>query len=228
MDGADGFHFFFDGPNGPNSEIASFDFESALSDRSAEMFLMVGGNEHDNRPNKIWTQTGSGDKPLDLITTPTSVGGPYPLIGSDGPAWDTFTDNVDIVSGDEWLCVQIESIISEGEGWSNFDGRGTSALLIATGFMIPVERELDGLSPGFWKHNVRVALEYPGRYSVPHEGESRMNKETLLAYLAKIAGTPTLQEAYEALKPQGPGSESIRLAMANAFNAAAGYLPYSD
>jgi len=231
MDGADGFHFFFEGSNGPNSELTCFDFDSATSDRDAEMFLMVGGNEHDNRPNKIWTQTGSGANPLDLITTPTGVGGPYPLVGADGPAWDTYTDNVAIAGGDEWLCVQIESIISEGSGWPDFDGRGTSALLIATGFMLPVETGLDGLSPGFWKHNIRVALEYPGRYSVPHEGEDRMNYNRILG-LAEAAtgktGIEALEDALEALTAKGPGSESIRLDMANAFNAAAGYQPYSD
>lgn len=227
-DGADGFHYFFTGPNGPNSEVTFFDFNSAISDREAEMFLIVGGNEHDNRPNKIWTQTGNGPKPTDLITTPSDVGGPYPLVGSDGRAWDTYSQNVQISTGDEWVCVQIESIISEGDGWPTFNGRGTSALLIATGFSIPIERELCGLSPGFWKHNIRVALEYPGGYSVPHDGEPRMSKEILESLLSKIEGNPTLQDALDALKAKGPGSESIRLNMANAFNAAAGYQPYSD
>lgn len=100
--------------------------------------------------------------------------------------------------------------------------------MIEAGFIIPVERKPDGLSPDSWKHNVRVALEYPGRYCVPHEGEHRMNMETLLVYLAKMAGSPTLQDALDALTAKGPGSESTRLNMADSFNDVAGYQPYSD
>ena len=85
---------------------------------------------------------------------------------------------------------------------------------------------LCGLSPGFWKHNIRVALDFPGRYSVPHDGEPRITEEILLAYASDIG--VTLEEALEALTAKGPGSDTIRLNMANAFNAAAGYEPYSD
>ena len=38
----------------------------------------------------------------------------------------------------------------------------------------------------------------------------------------------SLQEAYDALNARGRGSDSIRLDAANQFNAAAGFLPYSD
>jgi hypothetical protein len=71
-----------------------------------------------------------------------------------------------------------------------------------------------------------VALGYPGRYSVPHEGEPRITEAILLAYAGEIG--VTLPEALEALTAQGPGSDVIRLNMANSFNAAAGYAPYSD
>jgi hypothetical protein len=91
--------------------------------------------------------------------------------------------------------------------------------------------ELCGLSPGFWKHNVRVALGYPGRYSVPHEGELRMDYGKIVG-LAETAtgetGTAALEAALAALTARGRGSEAVRLAMANAFNDAAGYTPYSD
>jgi hypothetical protein len=83
-----------------------------------------------------------------------------------------------------------------------------------------------GLSPGFWKHNIRVALGYPGSYSVPHEGEPRITEAILLAYAGEIG--VTLPEALEALTAKGPVSEAIRLDMANTFNTAAGYEPYSD
>ena len=105
-------------------------------------------------------------------------------------------------------------------------------MLIAAGFVLPVECEmLDGLSPGFWKHNIRVALELPGRYSVPHEGEPRMDYDTILA-LAEDAtgetGEDALNAALDALTAKGPGSATTRLDMANYLNAAAGYTPYQD
>lgn len=84
---------------------------------------------------------------------------------------------------------------------------------------------LPGLSPGFWKHNIQVALgQNPGSFSVPHEGEPRMDAATLTAYAAPY----TLQQALDALQAKGPGSDTIRLDMANHFNAAAGYAPYED
>jgi hypothetical protein len=89
-----------------------------------------------------------------------------------------------------------------------------------------------GLSPGFWKHNVRVALEYPGEYSTPHEGEDPMTYDYMV-FLAKIVTgetdpTDALETALTALTATGPGSDETRLGMANAFNAAAGYTEYSD
>jgi hypothetical protein len=85
----------------------------------------------------------------------------------------------------------------------------------------------DGLSPGFWKHNLKVYLgETRGSYSRPHDGEDKMNAPTLLGYLTTIGVSAT--DAYAALRARGPGSDQVRLDMANAFNAVAGYTPYSD
>lgn len=233
LDGLDSFWFGWEPPVGPNSEVASIEFTPETIDRDVDIFLFVGGTEHDDRPNEIWTDTGSGTPPDNLITSPTiDGGGPYPLVGADGASWDTYTDTVEVPAGDEWLGVQVESIISyEDEGAEDFEGRGTSALLISAGFVIPIPERLDGLSPGFWKHNIRVALEYPGEYSVPHEGEPRMDYDKIL-YLAQIATGETekaaLEAALEALTARGPGGDVIRLGMANAFNEAAGYTPYYD
>jgi hypothetical protein len=230
MDGLDGFWFGWSSPLGPDSEVACFDFAATTSDRDVEMFLFVGGTEHDDRPNEVWTETGTGAMPSNIITSSTAAGGLYPLFGSDGAAWDTHSDIVEVPAGDEWLCVQVESIPELGDSEQPYYGRGTSALLITAGFVLPVERP-DGLSPGFWKHNIRVALGYPGRYSVPHEGEPRIDYDTIVALAEAVTGetgTDALQAALDALTAKGPGSESTRLDMANAFNAAAGYDPYYD
>jgi hypothetical protein len=94
-----------------------------------------------------------------------------------------------------------------------------------------VELELppegEGLSPGFWKHNIKVALGLSrGSFSSPHEGEPHITEAELLALAAKIP--VTLEDALTALQAKGPGSATIRLDMANAFNMAAGYGEYMD
>lgn len=152
-DGLDGFWFGWGAPVGPNSEVVGFDFVGSATDRDVEMFLVAGGTEHDDRPNAIWTETGTGVKPTNLITSPTSVGGSYPLVGSDGSSWDTYGDSVMVPAGDEWLCVQVESIVTTSDsGPEDYYGRGTSALLIAAGFVLPVPC-YEGLTPGFWKNH---------------------------------------------------------------------------
>lgn len=140
LEGLDSFWFNYLNPQGPNSEVTYFDFTKTMDNRDMDITLMVGGTEHDNRPNEIWTKTGAGSKPTNIINPPSAASGPYPLTGADGVAWDTFTDTVEIQKGDEWLGVQIESIVSwETEGAENYEGRGDSAVLIAAGFVLPVE-----------------------------------------------------------------------------------------
>ncbi len=176
--------------------------------------------------------TGTGD-----LVDPVVVGDAdaisseltYPLYASEGRAWDTYTDNVEIEADEEWLCVQIESIPEyEEEGVEDWAGRGTSGLFIGAGIVLPVcECKLDGLSPGFWKHNIAVYFgENPAKYNVPHEGEPRITEEPLDGYLDAIG--VTAENAYAALTAKGKGSAETRLDMANAFNAVAGYTPYSD
>ena len=93
--------------------------------------------------------------------------------------------------------------------------------------IIELRRGGCGLSPGFWKHNLKVYLGFTnGRYSVPHPGQPRISNSILESYLADIG--VSAEQAYADLTTRGPGSSSIRLDMANMFNAAAGYTPYSD
>ncbi len=84
---------------------------------------------------------------------------------------------------------------------------------------------IPGLSPGFWKHNIGVYLELRnGAYSSPYEG---FDKSTMPTFLVGLG--IDLNEAYTALTTMGGGSAAQgRIDMANALNAAAGFLPYSD
>jgi hypothetical protein len=157
LDGLDNFWFGWPNPRGPNSEVTSFTFDDMDTTRIAEMVLFAGATEHDDRPNKIWTETGPGTPPAptaDLITSPSTADGNYPLIGSDGHSWDTYIDDVTIAANDEWAAVQVESI-DTGEAGAEYphDGRGSSGVLIAGGFVLPIPEDFEGLTPGFWKNH---------------------------------------------------------------------------
>jgi hypothetical protein len=50
--------------------------------------------------------------------------------------------------------------------------------IIANG--APPQYTEPGLSPGFWKHNIAVALgENPGSFSSPHEGQPHLTEADL-------------------------------------------------
>jgi hypothetical protein len=83
-----------------------------------------------------------------------------------------------------------------------------------------------GYTPGFWKHNIRVALELTrGSYSAFDDG-TKVTEVDLLTWAGDIG--VSLEEALEDLTARGPGSEATRTDMANAFNAAAGFGPFED
>jgi hypothetical protein len=86
------------------------------------------------------------------------------------------------------------------------------------------ETEMPGYTPGFWKHNIGVYLDYNnGSYSAFRDG-TKLTGAMLESYAA-IVGV-SLQDAYDALSANGRGMDTVRRDMANAFNAAAGYGPY--
>jgi hypothetical protein len=103
--------------------------------------------------------------------------------------------------------------------------------IILMGLMVPLvfangNGGEPGYTPGFWKHNIGVALGYnPGRYSAFNDGTKLT--EVMLEDYADIVEV-ALEDAYEALSAKGPGMDTVRADMANAFNAAAGYGPFVD
>ena len=85
-----------------------------------------------------------------------------------------------------------------------------------------------GYTPGFWKHNIGVALGYNrGDYSAFRDG-TKLTLALLQGYAATVG--VTLEEAYAAVSAKGntEGEAQIRADMANAFNEAAGYGPFID
>ena len=138
LDGLDNFWFGWPDPRGPNSEVTALTFASSVFPRVAEVTIFAGATEHDDRPNEIWAETGTGTPDTNLITTPSVPDDNYPLVGSDGPSWDTYSTDVPIPAGDEWLGIQVESIAATGSSERPYEGRGTSGVLIAGGFVLPL------------------------------------------------------------------------------------------
>jgi hypothetical protein len=87
---------------------------------------------------------------------------------------------------------------------------------------------LPGLSPGYWKHNVKVYCGGPGHYSGdPHETDDSMESyELWIRNNIAGQGSFTLEWANERF--QDNAYKSMWLTIANWFNAAADRFPYSD
>ena len=89
-----------------------------------------------------------------------------------------------------------------------------------------------GFTPGFWKHNIRVALGYPGHYSSFDDSGDHLTFIEVLGYVEATGlwgtGTSALEAALAELTAKGPGSEMIRRDAANALNHVAGYGDYVD
>ena len=123
MDGLDSYYWDFPDPRGPNSEIFSLDLDPNRASSEVEMVLFAGGTGSDNDPNNILIATGAGALPDPIITDPiTPIDS---LITNNGAMWDTYQRTIPIEVDDEWLCVQVESIHTDG----------ASGLLIGAGFV---------------------------------------------------------------------------------------------
>jgi hypothetical protein len=226
MDGADGFWFDWAPDLGPNSDVACFQFDADTCNRNADMFLFSAGTEHDDRPNEVWTLTGTGTPIEDIVNYvgAETSGETYPLFASDGPSWDTYNDDVEVSASDEWLCVQIESI----ESWEDplhtapYIGRGTSGLFIATGLVLPsCCDEYEGFTPGFWKNHACAPRNAwpPTGYAPGDSFESIFGVDVTLRGKGKATiSEPTLLEALDA---NGGGINALaRHAVAALLNAA--------
>ena len=105
--------------------------------------------------------------------------------------------------------------------------------------IIELRHGLCGLSPGFWKHNVKVYNGGPGSYSVQSPGIPRETDASMLGYAETIlvnhagempSGVDTprevLQWANGMFQSKVKADKAMWLTIANWFNQAAGRLPY--
>jgi len=99
---------------------------------------------------------------------------------------------------------------------------------VAQNSIIELTERVPGYTPGFWKHNIGVALgENRGKYSAFEDTGIKVTEAMLIGFAADVG--VTLPEAYAALTAKGgPPNNEIRADMANAFNEAAGYGPFED
>ena len=87
----------------------------------------------------------------------------------------------------------------------------------------------NGLSPGFWKHNLGVYLSGGTNYSDPGYPAPCPSKEGMADFFTQWS-TSTLQGKYDDLctKGGGIGGSATRVAAANFFNDAADLYDYED
>jgi hypothetical protein len=97
------------------------------------------------------------------------------------------------------------------------------ALLVASMTVASTHACLPGLSPGYWKHNVKVYCGGPGQYSGETD-QSMEQYEAIIQGWYPSAGF-TLEMANYIF--QDNAMKYLWLPLANVFNAAAGRLPYS-
>jgi len=98
--------------------------------------------------------------------------------------------------------------------------------------IVELGQRCPGFTPGFWKHNIRVALGYPGRFSSFDDSGDHLTYEEVLGYVEATGlwgtGTSALEAALADLTAKGPGSDMIRRDAANALNHVAGFGDFMD
>lgn len=170
----DGCDFFYYGiPGQENSELISFDFESASFDRSAKVIFFVGDAQTETeiiRGNQILylpSNTLPVATPSSPFTSPPAISlgkNQTGLVANDGKNWDTFGRNSGLMppiihfppspydDPDQRGLVTIPASMT----YANFQllslnriQNGESAVISTVAFQLILEKE--GCTPGYWK-----------------------------------------------------------------------------
>ena len=127
-------------PLGPDSELVCKTFPASPTAQTLTVDLIVGGVEHGDRGNSIWTISGNGALPTDSIT-PDSGGNPHPtateivdpLNANRGAELDIASITIPVGAGDTYACYQIEAKETE------IDPFGISGVLMGALTSWPME-----------------------------------------------------------------------------------------
>lgn len=170
----DGCDFFYYGiPGQENSELISFDFESASFDRSAKVIFFVGDAQTETeiiRGNQILylpSNTLPVATPSSPLISPPAISlgkNQTGLVANDGKNWDTFGRNSGLMppiihfppspydDPDQRGLVTIPASMT----YANFQllslnriQNGESAVISTAAFQLILEKE--GCTPGYWK-----------------------------------------------------------------------------
>ncbi|MEM7129542.1 MAG: hypothetical protein AAF702_24630 [Chloroflexota bacterium] len=118
MYGLDSFHHRFSEPAGPNSQVTCVSFDAVDVPRTIDYQLFAGGVAGPDRPDAIWTKSGTGALPanyalIDLIDDPEATELINPLDGYEqNPLgeWDNHQAQIQVPAGHTYACIQLESV----------------------------------------------------------------------------------------------------------------------
>ncbi|MBN1997761.1 DUF11 domain-containing protein [candidate division KSB1 bacterium] len=114
-DGLDAAYWDYDPPRGPNTEVTSIPVQPAGFDRTLSYLVMVGGIIDNSRLNSIWTLSGMGSVPTNLVDFPVALEtGPLPsplgITPPDHCEWDVYSNDITVYGGSTFAAFQIESV----------------------------------------------------------------------------------------------------------------------
>ena len=154
----------WDGPSGPDSEVACINFPAPPEAIEIDIQMFVGGIENPNRSDAIWYTTGTETQPTNLVDEPfaTALDEQFARLGADEfDNYDTFVQDPEplmVDAGDTWACFQIESPDPPNPDKT----KGISATWINLAVRTPLASiaiEPDGVNPINQAHTFTVTVD---------------------------------------------------------------------
>lgn len=114
-DGLDAAYWNYEPPRGPNTEVNFVNVTPSTQERELKYVLFVGGIIDNSRLNSIWTLTGDGTVPSNIIHDPSAAEiGPIPsplgVPQPDHSEWDIYGNNLAVPALSSFAAFQIESV----------------------------------------------------------------------------------------------------------------------